>query len=314
MRPRLSSNRDPVIAARLGLAASLGMFGLIVIGSVVRTTGSGLACPDWPLCQGKLIPPFEFHVLIEWLHRAAALLVSLLVTGLAGWVLARRELRATLGGLAALALVLLFSQVLLGALTVWKLLSPTVVSGHLAIALLLFSCTLIITAIAETQSSPPAVPAATRPAALLPVFGLVCGLTYAQAVLGGMVSSSHAGLACPDWPTCNGEWFPPLVGLAGLQMLHRYGAYAVTAAMVTAAVMARSAPDPGIRAGASTALALNVAQVVLGVSNVLLGTPPWLSAAHLATAAAMLALLVLTTYRVASLPAREARLVAAPAP
>ena len=105
-----------------------------------------------------------------------------------------------------------------------------------------------------------------------------------------------------------------LAGLAGLQMLHRYGAYAVTAAMVTAAVMARSAPDPGIRAGASTALALNVAQVVLGVSNVLLGTPPWLSAAHLATAAAMLALLVLTTYRVASLPAREARLVAAPAP
>ena len=56
MRPRLSSNRDPVIAARLGLAASLSMFGLIVLGSVVRTTGSGLACPDWPTCYGTLMP------------------------------------------------------------------------------------------------------------------------------------------------------------------------------------------------------------------------------------------------------------------
>ena len=55
------------------------MFGLIVLGSIVRTTGSGLACPDWPLCHGHLLPPMEFNAIVEWLHRFVALLVSLLL-------------------------------------------------------------------------------------------------------------------------------------------------------------------------------------------------------------------------------------------
>jgi len=64
-------------SAAFGVTTALLMYALILIGSVVRTTGSGLACPDWPLCQGRLIPRFEFHVLIEWFHRLLALLVSL---------------------------------------------------------------------------------------------------------------------------------------------------------------------------------------------------------------------------------------------
>src|SRR5882672_9193582 len=124
------------------------MYALILVGSVVRTTGSGLACPDWPLCEGRVVPRFEFHVLIEWFHRLVALLVSLLLFATAAWVIAHRPLRARLGRLLAVALVLLFAQVLLGALTVWKLLSPAVVSSHLAVALLLFSTLLAITLIA----------------------------------------------------------------------------------------------------------------------------------------------------------------------
>ena len=96
-----------------------------MVGSVVRTTGSGLACPDWPLCQGRLIPPFEFHVLIEWFHRLLALLVSLLLFATAVWVLvARRDCARASAALALLAVALLLAQVLLGALTVWKLLEP----------------------------------------------------------------------------------------------------------------------------------------------------------------------------------------------
>jgi heme A synthase len=312
----LPSTRAFTVASRLGLATSLAMFGLIVLGSAVRTTGSGLACPDWPLCQGRLVPPFEPHVLIEWSHRTLALVVSLLVFSIAGWCFARRELRARLGGIAGLALVLLFAQVLLGALTVWKLLLPSVVNVHLAVALLLFATLLTFTMLAERHESPDAFkldPRATRSPLLLPLFAFVTTLTYAQAVLGGAVSSQHAGLACPDWPACNGEWFPALGTLAGLQMLHRYVAYALTLAMAFAALAARSAPDPGIRAGASLALGLDLAQIVLGVCNVLLGTPAWLSPLHLATAAAMLAMLVTVTFRVAAHPrasatAREARL------
>ena len=309
----LSNPRAFTILGRLGITSALLTYALIIIGSVVRTTGSGLACPDWPLCEGRLIPRFEFHVLIEWFHRLLALLVSLLLAATAGWTLAHRETRARLGGLALLALGLLFVQVLLGALTVWKLLDPSIVSGHLAVALLLFSTLLALALIArsEAESGPapeiePAPRAGMRGATLLPLFALATGMTYAQSLLGGLVSTNHAGLVCPEWPTCNGQWFPPLEGLVGLQMIHRYGAYALVLTMLMVALRARSASDGSIRAGASLAFGLTLSQVVLGVCNVFLGTPPWLSAAHLATAAAILGVMVMTTWRVARAEARSA--------
>ncbi|OGF13688.1 MAG: hypothetical protein A2W00_03420 [Candidatus Eisenbacteria bacterium RBG_16_71_46] len=311
----MTSTRQFSIAARLGVATTLSMFGLIVVGSVVRTTGSGLACPDWPLCQGRLIPPFEFHVLVEWFHRLLALGVSVLLVATAAWVLARGTLRSRLGGLTVLALVLLAAQVLLGALTVWKLLDPSVVGGHLAVALLLFAIMVALTLIARSEAEGPAatVPTVLRPPGLFPTVGVATVLVYVQAVLGGVVSTHHAGLACPDWPTCNGQWFPPLEGLTGLQVLHRYGAYLLTGVMFFAAARSRSAPEPAVRAGAAMALWLTLSQAVLGVCNVLLGTPPWLSAAHIATAAAILAVMVTVTLRAAALPAAVARLATAEA-
>jgi cytochrome c oxidase assembly protein subunit 15 len=299
------------VLGRLSVATALLMYVLIVIGSVVRTTGSGLACPDWPLCHGRLIPPLEFHVLIEWFHRLVALLVSAMVFATAGWTLAHGATRARLGGFAVLAVALLLAQVVLGALTVWKLLSPSIVSSHLAVALLLFATLLTISLIAASEASPASRFASDeRPAGVLPLFGVATLLTYAQAVLGGLVSTNHAGLACPDWPTCDGQWFPPMEGLVGLQMMHRYGAYTLVLVMIAVAVRARTVPDGAIRAGGSLALSLTLTQVVLGVCNVLLGTPAWLSAAHLATAAAILAVLVITTWRVARLPGRILELAA----
>ena len=132
------------VAARLSTATTVAMFGLIVLGSVVRTTGSGLACPDWPLCQGRLIPPLEPHVLVEWLHRTVALIVSLLLVATAGWTLARRELRARMGGLATLAVLLLGVQVTLGALTVWtrKAVLPT--TAHVVVGAGLLATTFLL--------------------------------------------------------------------------------------------------------------------------------------------------------------------------
>jgi heme a synthase len=300
----LSATRAFRASSSLGLATTLLTFGLIVLGSVVRTTGSGLACPDWPLCQGRLIPPLEFNVMVEWSHRLVALLVSLATVTLAVVTLAHGALRRRLGGLAVLAVALLMAQVLLGALTVWKLLDPSVVSGHLAVAMLLSLTLLGYTLVAQRASEPIESSAPARPAGLLPAFVVVTALTYLQALLGGMVSTHHAGLACPEWPTCDGRWFPPLQGLVGLQMLHRYGAYLLTASLLVVATLSRAVPDAGVWAGARLALTLVIAQVVLGVCNVYLGTPVWLSAAHLATAIALLAILGVTTYRLAGMPAR----------
>jgi cytochrome c oxidase assembly protein subunit 15 len=292
-----------VSVARVAVLARLTVllaFGLIVLGAVVRATGSGLACPDWPLCHGRLIPPFQTQVLLEWVHRLVALCVSLLTFTLCGWILARGPLRRALGGLVALTLLLLAVQVLLGALTVWKLLHFSIVTLHLGTALLFLVSLLAIAERASGLAAPPA-PAAGAPVAddraprgLLAVATLA---TLAQTLLGGLVSTNHAGLACPDWPTCHGDWWPPLAGLVGLQMAHRLGAYALVALLVVLALRLRGAADARLRAAGAAGLALVLAQVVLGVFNVLLAVPVWITAAHLATATALYAILALATLR-----------------
>jgi heme a synthase len=283
--------RDFTITARLAFVTATVMFALIVVGSIVRTTGSGLACPDWPLCHGRLVPPFQVQVLLEWTHRLVAALVSVAVLGLAAWTFARRELRAHFGLHVGLALVLLASQVVLGALTVWRLLAPSVVTLHLANALLLFATLL---GIAE-RSAPRGTAAGAR--ANAPLLLVAAGATLLQTLLGGLVSTSHAGLACPDFPRCDGAWLPPFVGLVGLQVAHRLGAYALAGLMVLVAARAGGHADSRIRAVARLAPALVVLQIVLGAFNVLLAVPVWITAAHLATATLLFALLWLSALR-----------------
>jgi len=299
----VSPSRAFAITSRLALATSILMFGLIVIGSVVRTTGSGLACPDWPLCQGRIIPPFQFNVLIEWFHRCVALLVSLLLFATVAWIVTHRAVRARLGGVAGLAVLLLFVQVLLGALTVWKLLAPQVVSAHLATALALFTTMLTTALVARAgvgdvheDPAPAVVPARAESGSLTPLFAIATSLTFVQALLGGIVSTNGAGLACPDWPTCNGVLFPPMQGAVALQMLHRFGAYTLLAVMLMVLVRTRRVADPALRSGGGLLFGLTLVQALFGILNVRLGIPVWLTALHLGVATAILALGVTLTF------------------
>ena len=296
--------RDFAITARLAFVTATVMFALIVVGSIVRTTGSGLACPDWPLCHGRLIPPLQFNILIEWFHRLLALVVGLGLLATAAWTFARPETRARLGGLAATSLALYLSQALLGALTVWKLLDPNVVSGHLAVGLLLFA-TLLALGLSARQASRGDARSPERPAGLLPLFATAAAAIWAQAVLGGMVSTNHASLACPDWPTCNGRWLPEFTGLVGLQMAHRLGAYLLIALLAWVAVRAGAARDVTTRNLGRAMFLLVLAQGAIGVANVLLGIPVWVSALHLGNAALLLALALVGAFRLAAMPAAE---------
>lgn len=297
----------PAGVARLARVSALATFGLIVLGAVVRSTGSGLACPDWPLCHGRIIPPFQPQVMLEWFHRVAAFAVSLLTLGLTIAILARADLRRALGVRLALALGLLTMQIVLGALTVWHLLQFAVVTWHLGNALLFL---LALLAIAErAQRLVEGAPVTRVP--LGPLIGLATATaaTLLQTLLGGLVSTNHAGLACPDFPGCHGVLLPALEGLVGLQMIHRLGAYLLLVLMVGVAFGAQRVEDARVRAAAQVAPALVLLQVVLGVFNVLLAVPVWVTAAHLATATALFALLALAALRAfARLPAAaEAR-------
>lgn len=292
----MPATRDFAVTARLATPTAALMLVLIVVGSIVRTTGSGLSCPDWPLCHGKLIPPFQFNILMEWFHRLLALLtgVGLLATSI--WTFSHREVRSQLGGLAALCLALYVSQALLGALTVWRLLDPSIVSGHLAVALLLFASLLSVALIARHEAEPEPRPL-VRAGGLRTGFALASLAIWAQAVLGGMVSTNHASLACPDWPTCNGAWFPPLTGLVGLQVAHRYGAYLLVALLLTVAWRSRRSPDAVVRRLGAALGVLVVVQAAVGVTNVFLAIPVWVSALHLGLAAVLLALAITGRFR-----------------
>jgi cytochrome c oxidase assembly protein subunit 15 len=213
------------------------------------------------------------------------------------------ETRRSVGALAALSIVLYLTQALLGALTVWKLLSPAMVSSHLAVGTLLFATLLALGLKAGAQAEDRAVAWEARPAGLLPLAALATLWTWMQIVLGGMVSSTHAGLACPDWPTCYGRWLPPWEGPAALQMTHRFSAYGLFVVMLLTALRARRSADRRVSASASMALGQTAFQMLLGIANVMLGTPVWLSVLHLGTATAILALNVFTWFGAARLPA-----------
>jgi heme A synthase len=286
---------------RLARIAVLSTFGLVVLGAVVRSTGSGLACPDWPLCHGRILPPLQPHVLLEWSHRAVALGVSLLCAALALRIAMDAALRRTLGGWMALALGLLALQVVLGALTVWKLLHFSVVTLHLGNALL-FLAALVALAERASRAGEAGVQAdegAARGGRRVWIVAAVA--TLGQILLGGLVSTNHAGLACPDFPLCHGAWWPlPGARLEHLQMTHRVGAFVLLALLVVAWARSRDAADPRVRAAGPVTLSLVLVQLVLGVFAVLLAVPVWLTAAHLATATALWVLVVLTALRAAA--------------
>ncbi|MFT5584076.1 MAG: cytochrome c oxidase assembly protein subunit 15 [Cognaticolwellia sp.] len=262
---------------------------LVIFGAIVRAQGAGLACPDWPLCFGELIPALDFGVFFEWGHRALAGSISLILLGLSIWVASSAAGRKLLGKWLIAAWLVLLVQIVLGGLTVLKLLASWTVTSHLLVGnSVALSFGLLAVLLWRGYSPQP------RQAIRKPVLRILLPLTAAllvlQMALGGLVSSQHAGLACVNWPACVGTlWFPTWEGPVGLHLLHRTTAYIVALSYVLVAVLAWDHDSLGRKA--RIALALVFVQVALGVANVLWQLPVEVTAAHSAVAA----MLCLTT-------------------
>lgn len=281
-------------------------FLLLISGGLVTSTGSGLAVPDWPLSYGMFFPPMVGGILYEHGHRMVAGTVGIMTMILALWVW-QIEPRRWVRRLAAAAVVAVLGQASLGGLTVIFLL-PTVVSvAHAGLAMGFFSivCTLqLVTSrswlgsvdrehLSESPGSGP-----------LPRLAMAATLAiYAQILIGAVVRHTGSGLACPDFPLCNGQVVPSIdsFGVA-LQLTHRLGAVAVAGMVIWVyRLVSRSyATVPGLVIPTTIALTLLAVQFLLGALTVWNALAVEPTTAHVGVGALLLvAMLTLTlrTYR-----------------
>lgn len=297
--PSKPTARVPIPRLVFGLRAlAVVIYGLLVFGATVRVFEAGLSCPDWPLCFGELIPEFNLEVTLEWGHRLLAGTVSLGFLTFAAFVLRDSETRARAGLWVAIAAGLLAAQVVLGGLTVRHLLADWSVTLHLVTGNLFLAA---ILSISERVGAP-------GTAALTPVRPTTRALGWAslgmwvvQLALGGLVSSNHAGLACTEWPTCNGGvWFPTFTGIVGLQLVHRLGAY--TLASLVGAFFWTARTDARLKRTATAAFHVVWLQVLVGVINVQFALPDAVAILHSALADLLGVTLVLSVWRILGRP------------
>lgn len=310
---------DPLARRRLLLrrAAALCAVMVLVVTSLsafLRQSGAGLGCTPWPACYAraaqvelpKAAPSDAEHRARE-LHRVIASSLLLLLVAMAALALAGKPRLVAEGGVVALALGLVLFLAVLGVFTA-RAKVPAVTLGNLLGGMLLFAAC-VRAALAPAAMGEPARKRLRRWAWLAGV------LLVLQAGLGALVSAGYAGLSCPELLVCNpgvdawsalNPWHMPGAGAGklgyaagiGVQLLHRWAAFLVVAALIALALAAWRA---GQRYSAGLLMGLAALQVVLGVTLVLAKLPLSAALGH-----NLLAVLLLGT--VAALAARAAPL------
>jgi cytochrome c oxidase assembly protein subunit 15 len=300
---------------RLSLFGALLALCVVVLGAYVRLSDAGLGCPDWPGCYGALtVPQSEAaiknaqevfpHSTIEtgkaWkemAHRylAGTLGIVVLTIGALGW---RSKQHLKVSPLLPTALLLIIAfQAALGMWTVTMLLKPAIVSAHLiggmtTLALLTWIAHRHWCAISEQSTATPLLTLAIRGAIIV---------LLAQIFLGGWTSTNYAALACTDFPTCHGVWMPEmdfkdafhlvrelgqsanggnltLSALTAIQWVHRIGALVTFVYLGSLALLLITIPAFK-KIGILLALVL-IAQVCIGITNLILQLPLLLAVAH----------------------------------
>ena len=323
---------------RLAVFAALVAFAVIVLGAWVRLSHAGLGCPDWPGCYGQLTWPAQQHEVVraeqafperpvethkawkEMVHRYLAGILVLLVAALnvVAWRSGERVPGTRL--LAGILLGLILFQAALGMWTVTLKLKPIVVMAHLLGGLAAFALLLWL---AWTTS---AARRAARGAAahLRPLVFAGLGLLLLQLALGGWTSANYAALACPDFPTCQGAWWPDsnfgegfvlwreigvdyegglldLPSRTAIHMTHRIGA--LLTFLVVGLVALQLIRSPVLRRTGLILAAMLCFQVMLGIQNVVLFLPLPNAVAHNGVGALLLAIMLWVVWRSAPPPA-----------
>ncbi|MBI2238018.1 MAG: COX15/CtaA family protein, partial [Actinobacteria bacterium] len=284
---------------KLALSTTVATFALITWGGLVRATGSGDGCPDWPRCFGRWIPPLEYHALIEYTHRFLVNIVVVLIgiVAVAAFRRYRHSPRVLWPALAGVFLVLF--QAVLGGIVVNTGLDPTMVTAHLAAAMLVIGSQVYLLVSSFSVERRPGDAGPGRPFARLAA--ATAGATFALLLVGAYVRGRGAGLAFRDWPLMDGRLVPTLGGLMTLQFAHRVLVAVVFLLVLYTAIRLRTMAGrtPVLTWLAWALVALFAAQIVVGaltvwtslaapavVSHVALSTLIWCVVVAMATASA----------------------------
>ncbi|MGE0485078.1 MAG: heme A synthase [Gammaproteobacteria bacterium] len=300
---------------------------VIVFGAYVRLSDAGLGCPDWPGCYGRLtVPEGRSDVHLEhpdwstrpleagkaWremIHRylASTLGLGIVVLAVLAW---RRRRERVASPVVYLLVPLVVFQGLLGMWTVTLLLKPLVVTAHLLGGLTTLA---LLWWLLLRQASPGPVAGAPRP--LHVAAGVALGVLGLQIFLGGWTSANYAALACTDFPTCHGRWWPQAdfgeafvlwrgLGVnyefgvldtparTAIHLAHRLGAALTAMTILVVAAGAVRSGLPRLRRVGWCIIAALLVQLVLGITNVLGGLPLAVAVAHNGGAAVLMLTLV----------------------
>jgi len=232
----------------------------IALGGVVRVTGSGLGCPDWPLCHGRPYPAADVHSIIEYSHRTVGSITSLLlvITVVLAWLLFRQQ-RPVVAWLAIAALVAIGGEVLLGAGVVVNELASWLVLVHLGLAMVILGF-LLATAIMS-------LPASSGGSIALPA--TAAGATFVLLLTGSTVVASSADESCHAWPLCGNGLAFDFSGANAFTMLHRGAGLAIGILLVY--VLIRAMRQTLLRPVALATLVVLALQVAVGAAAAVTG-------------------------------------------
>jgi heme o synthase len=268
---------------KLAVASAVTTVVLFSVGGLVRGTGSGLGCSAWPACEpGRLFPTGAVHSLIEFSHRAAALLAIVLigVTALRVWRERRDDPRMLIPALTAVPLVL--AQAVLGGIVVMSVNDPWWVTAHFVTAMALIADVVVLAVTAVRGDA--ADQGSEAGGAFARLAAWTAGVTGLLLLVGTYVRASDSQLVFADWPLMNGRLVPALGGAATVMFAHRILAASTFLLVIWTAIRARTMAvrSHDLVRLSTLALLLFIAQIFSGAANVWTRLRPWAVVLHVA--------------------------------
>ena len=263
----------------------------------MRVTGSGLGCPDWPLCHGRPYPPADVHSIIEYSHRSVGTLTGLLLiaTVVLAWIVFRQQ-RPLVAWLATGSLVAIAAEGALGGVVVANQLAPWLVLIHLGLAMIILGF-LLATAVMS-------LPARAGVPGLRGRTAVAAGATFVLLLTGSTVVASNADQGCHSWPLCGGGFSLDFGGANAFTMLHRGAVLVIGLLIVYVAVAALR--QPALRVAGLATLVVFALQVAVGAGAGITDAA-FFNGMHVAIAtlvwAGVLSIALLTLPRVDRVPA-----------